>query len=146
MTLFSSPTTGKIYTHNTSVIRNNFYGVQYHSEIDFASNDKPNQNKVYNALAVHSNKKWSAPNTGDILINSNGVVMQSRLKEAQFQTREGIHTAAFLRDMYSSGSERLDDLHNGRVLRGESIRIKLTNTDTDEAVLFGVNVKSTISE
>lgn len=146
MTMFSSPSSGKLYSHNTNLLRNNFYGVQYNSEVTFVSNDQPNMNKVFNALAIHSNKKWSAPATGDVLINSNGTVMQSRLKEAQFQTREGIHTAAFLRDMYSSGSERLDDLHNGRVLRGESIKIKLTNTDTSEAVLFGVNVKSTISE
>ena len=144
--VFSSPPTGKLYTHNTNAIRNNFYGVQYNSEITFASNDQPNANKVFNAIAVHSNKKWSAPDTGDISINSNGVVMQSRLKEAQFQTREGIHTAAFLRDMCQSGVEKLDDLHNGRALRGESIKVKLTNTDTSEAVLFGINVKSTISE
>jgi hypothetical protein len=144
--LFSSPDTGKIYEHNINPLHNNFYGVNNDSYVEIIGNQEPKSNKVFNALAVHSNKKWGAPNTGDVAINSNGVEMQSRLKAAQFQTKEGVHSAAFLRDMMVSGVEKLDDLHNGRVLRGQSIKVKLSNSDTDEVVLFGVNVKSTISE
>lgn len=137
---------GVLYRHNVNPIRNKFYNTQYDSEVEIVGNMNPNDNKVFDALEISSLQFWEAPDTGDIYVITDGQPMQSRLKSARFKTREGKKIASFGRDMYTHGVEKLNDLVNGRPLRGQAIKIRLVNHDTTESVLFAVNINATISE
>ena len=137
---------GIIYRHNVSSKRNNFYGVQYPSIVEVVGNMNPAQVKVFEAMEVFSAQLWSAPNTGDVYVKTSGIPMKSRLNASKFRDREGIKVAAFARDMYTHGFESLNDLIVGRPLRGQSIKIRLQNEDTEEVVIMGVNIHAIISE
>tara|TARA_R100000278_G_scaffold122836_2_gene110160 strand:- start:468 stop:1283 length:816 start_codon:yes stop_codon:yes gene_type:complete len=64
---------GNIYQHNTNALRNNYYGVQYISQIKSVFNEVPLENKVFKTLNIEGENAWTAtletdlPNTG--LIN-----------------------------------------------------------------------------
>jgi hypothetical protein len=58
---FYSFSGGNLYKHNDSTVdRNNFYGVQYKSTITTVFNDDPLQMKVFKTLSLDSNKPWKA--------------------------------------------------------------------------------------
>ena len=58
---FYSFSGGDLYKHNDSTVnRNNFYGVQYKSTITTVFNDNPMQQKMFKTLSQDSNKPWKA--------------------------------------------------------------------------------------
>jgi hypothetical protein len=71
---------GKLYRHNTNSIRNNFYGVQYSSEITSAFNESPLEVKLFKTLEQESNKPWSATLKTDL---HNGSIDSSYFKEKE---------------------------------------------------------------
>lgn len=145
-TVMLSSILGNLYQHNINPVRCNFYGVQYDSEVEVVMNINPKDNKVFTSIEVVSLQSWEAPNTGDILVLTDGLSMQSRLKSTKFTSRENKKIASFGRDMFTHGVEKQEDLVNGRPLRGQALKIRLVNHDTTEAVLFAVNINATISE
>lgn len=139
---------GKPYVFNTNPVRCNFFGEQYYPRVKFVANNQPGLIKVFNAISVHSNKVWEAPDTGDIWIEPTvnyPFGMSSRLKKNLFRSKEGIHHAAFRKNMLNNlGVEDTRLLYNGHHLRGDTMEISLTNTDdTDELVLNEIIVSST---
>jgi len=71
---------GKLYRHNTNSVRNNFYGVQYRSEITSAFNEGPLEVKLFKTLEQESNKPWSATLKTDL---HNGSIDSSYFKEKE---------------------------------------------------------------
>jgi len=57
---------GNIYRHNTNEVRNNYYGVQYSSQIISVFNDEPLQNKLFKTLNIEGDDSWAATVTSDI--------------------------------------------------------------------------------
>jgi hypothetical protein len=51
---------GNIYRHNTNVVRNNFYGVQYSSTIKSVFNDAVLENKLFKTVAIQGDDVWEA--------------------------------------------------------------------------------------
>lgn len=142
---------GELWEHNRlDVARNNFFGVQYNSEIEVVSNIEYPKVKVFNGIAIYSNKYFYSPNIGDVRVQSNETYLEgmvSRLVKSKFRAKEGVLYADYLRDASTpnSGTEQ-QALLSGRKLRGEVLIQKLVNDDTDEVVLYSVIIHSVGSD
>jgi hypothetical protein len=142
---------GELWEHNRlDIARNNFYGVQYNSEIEVVSNIEYPKVKVFNGIAIYSNKYFYSPNIGDVSVQSNETYLQgmvSRLVKSKFRDKEGVLYADYLRDASTpnSGTQQ-QALLSGRKLRGEVLIQKLVNDDTDEVVLYSVIIHSVGSD
>lgn len=141
---------GQLHVHEANSLYNNFYGTQYEMILDLYSNEYPKNVKAYQSLAVHANRSFYCPNTGDILIlptenYPNGMI--SRLTENNFQPMEGVWFSSLLNDMSDPRfSSQLEALFHGRDLRGRAIKIKLTSDGHLETKLDFVTINSVISE
>lgn len=137
---------GEFWLHNNNQIRNNFWGEQFDSEIWIHANEAPSSNKLYDSIEINSRGAWSCPDDDSIEINKPSL-MRSRLLSGKFKLQEGIYRSEFLRSALNGVNSFIRNLlFNGKRLRGREMTIKLKNTDTTEAQLETVTVKSTISE
>lgn len=148
--VFVSFKDGELWEHNSNLVpRNNFFGVQYNTEITPVSNVDYPIVKVFNSIAVYANKVFSSPNIGDITIPANGNYpngMSSRLIASKFRPKEGVFYADYMRDGNTPNMVLQEALMAGRKLRGEVLIQKLINTDTDKVVLYSVIVSSEKSD
>lgn len=140
---------GHLYRHNKGSLYNNFYGHNYNMELDVTSNMQPVVEKVFDSIAIHSNKIFYCPNKGDLSIvadtNYEGG-MESRLKENKFTAIEGAFYGSVLNDMNDPlFTDETEALLEGRNMRGRAMKIKFTNTDTEHVELRFITVNSTIS-
>jgi hypothetical protein len=51
---------GNLYRHNTNAVRNNFYGVQYNSQVTSIFNATPLQNSLFKTLQLEGTEGWAA--------------------------------------------------------------------------------------
>ncbi len=56
---------GNIYRHNTNDLRNNYYGVQYNSQITSIFNEQPLENKLFKTINLESDSAWGGTYTSD---------------------------------------------------------------------------------
>lgn len=140
---------GQLWVHNVNEVRNNFYGQQYESQVKFYDNLDPTTIKLYFSMRTQGNSVWYAPGIGDITITpvlgrSQG--MASRLKKNNFKNYQGSFFANFLRNMLDARFDsQTDALFKGEPLRGRYMEITLHNAETNEAILFEVDIKSSAS-
>ena len=135
-----------VYIHNSNSIRNNFWGTQYDSIVDFTANQHPNVKKRFETICLHTNKPWDC---NYVAVDADGTYedgMQSKIPESRFKLREGIYCSHYLRNMktYSSSASILD-LIRGEQLRGYFAEHRIINDDTTEVKLFKIDVRSHIS-
>ena len=124
---------GNLYIHKESDIRNNFYGEQYQTSIDFPIGAMSIKN--YHSLAIHSNTLLVTKTDG--ITTSLGHV--SDLIKSDFLNREGIWYANFLRDKNT-------DLINGSRLKGRFLKLSLITVDGSQPLqIFKIVIKSSIS-
>lgn len=124
---------GELWVHQEGAVRNNFYGEQFNSFINFPISSASVRN--YQSVSIHANQVMAT--TTDGIKTELGHV--SDLIEADFDTSEGIHYANFLRD-------KLTDIINGERLKGRYITLELQGKDGSKKIqLFKVEVKSTLS-
>ncbi len=57
---------GQLYSHNTNPLRNNYYNVQYNSQISSVFNDSALENKIFKTINLESDSSWSASLSTDI--------------------------------------------------------------------------------
>lgn len=50
---------GNLYRHNTNVLRNNYYGVQYNSRITSVFNTEPQTIKLFKTMSYESDDAWA---------------------------------------------------------------------------------------
>jgi len=140
---------GDLYRHNVNETRNNFYGEQFNSEMEFIVNGNPSKVQSFTAISIEANKVWFIPEKG-IVVPANSQIpngMASRLSKSRFRLKEGLFYAELLRDTGSPGFTDPDQaLINGRLLRGQTCNVKIVNDDTDLVVLYAANVISIPSE
>ena len=137
---------GELWEHNVNATRNNFFGEQFSSEIWLHMTEQQAQVKIYDSIEVNSDGQWTCPDYDSIVIER-PILMQSRLVAGKFRLQEGIYRAEFLRDALNGGSSPTrDNLVNGRYLRGKEMTIKFKNSDTTQAILESVLVRSTLSK
>lgn len=133
---------GRLWVHNSNNLRNNFYGVQYTSQIEAMFNELPGQVKVFQAIGVESRHPWHIP----FAKTPNG--METEVVAARFERKEDSYFASIMRDKNDPtfiGKPSIDAIINGRQLRDRSIKVLLENTETKEVVLFGLSMMSTLS-
>lgn len=147
--VFVSFKNGELYTHNTNDTRNNFYGVQYDSVISLVSNPEPSRIKAFDSIWQRSTKLFSCPTLGDITLPATGnyTEMQSRLLSNLFVAKEGQYYAYFLRNGLTANKGSVAEaLQTGDKLRGQAMKVKLTNSDTTELTLYEIIINSTLSD
>lgn len=147
--VFVSFKNGQIYTHNTNDTRNNFYGVQYDSKISVVSNVEPSRVKVFDSVWERSTKLFSCPTLGDINLPATGnyLEMQSRLLPNLFVAKEGQYYAFFLRNGLTVNKASIAEaLQTGDKLRGQALKMIMTNSDTTELTLYEIIINSTLSD
>ena len=50
---------GDLYRHNTNETRNNYYGVQFNSQMKSVINESPLENKIFKTISLESDSAWS---------------------------------------------------------------------------------------
>ena len=81
---------GNLYVHDddSRSVRNNFYGVQYNSEIDFVVNENPSDIKVLKTIDIEGNKAVGM-NIRSYLANETNSGIDTELSPEDFEEREG---------------------------------------------------------
>lgn len=140
----------QLWIHHDATLRNRFYDTQYPMKVKFVSNIDPAKKKVFDAIAINSNKSWASPDLEDISIPACDQYpqgMNSRLIQSKFRSMEGIFYADYMRDSNTPNQPSPDvALIEGRPLRGEVLVQEIQNSHSAEVVLFEVIIHSTPSE
>jgi len=130
---------GKLYKHNSdNVPYNNFYGVQYNSQIKVIANENPSNIKFYKTMQQESTTPWQMPE------GTNQYNQRTNLINEDFETIEGHHYAAFLRD--ENTPNIADPLIEGDIMRSYTMSLLLTNDSIELEKLFSVGIKYEASE
>tara|TARA_R100000808_G_scaffold24095_1_gene54661 strand:+ start:902 stop:1702 length:801 start_codon:yes stop_codon:yes gene_type:complete len=90
---------GNLYRHNTNTLRNNYYGVQYNSEITSVFNEAPSEIKLFKTMSYESDARWECESLFTDL--STGSMLST-----YFQQKEG-EWFTFLRE--NTGTLNLKD-------------------------------------
>lgn len=138
---------GELWVHERNPIHNNFFGVQYNSEIAFVSNENNAKIRNFMALVVDGSDVWFSPNAGDITIPPSVAYptgMSSRLLKTKFRRVATDWYADFAKDLNTPNKP--NPIVNGRDLVGHVIKIKLINDSLDEVSLKSVSVRYIFNE
>lgn len=123
--------------------RNNFFGKDYQSIIQFVDNVAPTVPKSYLSLSLQSNELMVTGDNG--ISTSLGQISElaafdfikdyltDGVSSYNVNTIEGVYSANFLRD-------KNDDLLNGTPLKGNYIIITLISTTNTTLLLYTVNI------
>lgn len=110
---------GNIYTHDANTY-NNFFGVDYESNISPVFNPAPDIKKGWNSIAQVSNVVWDCPLIYTNVKSYGTQRQESSIPEAAFKVLEGMPSSSIYRDKNSSGG-----LINGQFMKGNYCIIKL---------------------
>lgn len=130
-------TAGKIYLHNSSDTYNNFYGVQYNSQIEVLSNEAPSNIKFYTSVYEESTDSWS-------MVATNQFGQETSLLTTDFELNEGVYYAGLLKDANTPNVSY--PLIEGDDMRCHSMTMVFTNTNTGFVKMFAVTVRFGFSE
>ena len=122
---------GRLYLHEANTLRNNFYGVQYKSQVWVPGNWKYGDGsgnvicpkKIYKAFSERSETIWDAFE----VINDVGQL--TIVDKFRFSKREGIYYAALRRDMNTVNV--LSPIVDGKQMRDNVILLKLQNDSVE---------------
>lgn len=131
---------GQPWLQNSNEIRNNFFGNQYESAIEFYVNVDPTQIKNFYSMRLKSNKAWSAPEINIIPREGKENGQFSRIKKGNFRNYQGDWFADFMKDMNDPRFDPEDALFMGADLQGGVAKIRIENDDTVEVRLMSVDV------
>jgi len=138
---------GELWLHNANSVYNNFYGVQYTSQVRIIPNAVPGKVKTWLALWLETAQDWFAPDMEIPADNLHPNGMKSRLIKTKFRRKESFTYAGFMRDQNTPNAATIEDgLINGRRLKGNVLEITLENDDTTLTVLFAANIHFSWSE
>ncbi len=124
--------TGNLWLQNSNVLSNNFFGVQYNSEIEFISGfQNPGVVKNWQNITIEASGLWEA------LEIANEMLQQSNLIPSDFVLKEGKYYAQFLRDANTPNTQ--NPVFRGDELKSIWIRIRLSNGGTAKIELYSTN-------
>jgi len=133
---------GRLWIHNDSEVRNNFYGVQYTSQVETVFNSLPEKVKVFQSVGAESYHPWSIPSAK----TPNG--RETEVVAGRFVRREDSFFAPLMRDKNDPsfiGKLPEEAIINGRQLRDRSITVLFENGETEEVVLYSLSMLGTLS-
>ncbi len=109
---------GELYTHDNANY-NTFFGVVYDSSITPVYNQNTLEKKTYLAISEVASEVWGCPVINTSINSFSTTKQQSNLIDSDFEQKEGVFHASFLRDENSQGG-----LINGDALKGNYLTIK----------------------
>lgn len=128
---------GKIYLHDNSNTRGNFYGTSYPAKVTVVANENPSYPKLFKTIQQESTRQWECPSITTLESQS------SNLIDDDFQKIQNQWYAAFLFD--ENTPNVTDPLLNGDPLRSSAMEIQMQNDTTSEEKMFSVGVNYIIS-
>lgn len=138
---------GVLWKANENELRNNFFGEQYPSIIEFYVNINPNTVKTFYSIREVGTHAWEV---SDVYIRPRAGKksgQRSRIRKNRFRQLQGAFFADFLRNI---DDPRFNDpdiaLFKGAVLQGEVAKITLEINETEEVRLVSVDVLGSVSE
>lgn len=134
---------GKLWLHDSNPIYNNFYGVQYSSQVKNVVVSGTNRS-TYHTLTLQAVQADPLQNDWQALNITNEFNQQSRIKKPHFRLKENVWAASFLRD--TTDTTVSNPIINGRNLRSQTLTILLDNDSTDAVYLQTVTTKVLPSE
>lgn len=125
---------GRLWKMNSNPVRNNFFGVQYTSQITLILNANPTQVKNFFTVRQKTNRVWGIPSIVIPPSQGKAAGMQSIIKSGNFVVlNNGDFFAEFLRDMTDPRfGTSLEALFKGALLQGNYAIITFENTTTEE--------------
>lgn len=127
-TLLISFKDGQLYTHDSTTY-NQFYGVNYESNITVVFNDNPIIKKTPLSIAENSSSIWDCPSIYSNVNTYPGQRQETNLVAAEFIPFEGMPTASVKRDVNSRGGKINGDFIKGNWL---AIQFRKQNASTLE--------------
>lgn len=128
---------GALYTHNTNSLYNNFYGVQYKSNLWAYCNFAPSNKKVFEAISLESTEAWDVTIETPVT-NENPLGQTTSLITNNFQMKEGFFYSEILMD--DNTPNVANPRFEGNPMRGQYALIKLQYPGTDYVKIFACNV------
>lgn len=137
---FVSFVNGGLWRHNQNAVQNNFYGVQYTSDIIMIMNDNPSDVKLLEAMGLESADIWTVPS----ITTPEG--QATNLIAADFTTLEGQQYAPIWRDTNTPNVVLPElPLFAGDPMRSRIFTVTLRYTGTTYSKLFAVNLNYIVS-
>lgn len=125
---------GNLYEHNTSVLRNTFYGIYTPSMIKSVFNEVPIENKVFKTLILEGDSGWAAQLVTDI--QNSGFV-----ESGWFEKKEGT-LFAFIRNSGNSGAVSTSPgEYPLRSANGIGVTTAVLGTTNNPILRFDTNVR-----
>jgi len=121
---------GNLYVHNTNNTYGRFYNGNNSASITIVYNQSPLLVKSFIALIEQANAGWVPTEI------STSLGQVSSLNSTDVTLKEGVYFMNFLRDSNSPGG-----LVNGDDLKGNWIKMKLTQTNTTKSILLSADVR-----
>lgn len=126
---------GDCWVAGENTLYNNFFGVQYNSELHYVSNENPTIDKVFLTHFVQSSGLWVAYEVS----NDNGqlsTLTQANYKDSGANSNriESAYYADLLRNVNTVATPNA--LFEGDEMRSEYLLVKLRNTDTNYQRLY----------
>ncbi len=133
---------GQVWIHDKNPLRNNFYGVQYKTQVTIVPNEEPDATKNWYAVYLEAVQngafRWSVP------VVRNSLPQLSRILRNIFEKKEEYFWAMFKRDLNTAGVAV--PIINGRQLRSSSIEMQMENDSTEEILLRDIICEYDISQ
>lgn len=138
---------GTMWMQNANAQRNNFFGVQYPSVIEFYVNINPTMVKTFSSIREVGTHAWEV---SEIYIEpraGKASGQRSRIRLNRFNKLQGEFFADFLRNIDDPRFNNPDiALFKGAVLQGEVAKVRLEVNEENEVRLVRVDVLGTDSQ
>jgi hypothetical protein len=136
---------GSLWIHDQTNSLNMFYGKQHYASLEFYVNKYANIVKRFKNIRISTTDNiWTIEFTIPTGLNYGN--QKTTLIPAQLREREGQITSDILRNIINrNDTEDLSLLYRGQRMTGEFMKVKLSESSTDDAELREVEVKFLIS-
>jgi hypothetical protein len=125
------------YLHNSGTNYANYYGAQYHGELQVVFNQQPSESKLYNTVAIEGTDAWDIPL---ITVFDGSAYQESSLLSTDFDLYEGKYRAWFLMDALTPNV--VNPLIDGDYLRGRYVILNLLSPLNKYARIFALDVNT----
>lgn len=136
---------GSLYTHNSNSVYNNFYGVQYKSNLWFYCNALPSNEKVFEAISLESLDTWDTTIETPISIENPAGQTTSMIAN-NYQYKENVFYSEILKDdntpnIVASPPLLPNARFEGNVLRAPYALIKLEYQSPIYCKILACNIR-----
>lgn len=139
---------GSLWQHNVNPLMNNFYGVQYPSQVVFISNQEYQKNKLWFNLRTDSTGGWYCPSIVTPPDDQFPNGMETVLTRNNMKVIDGKLWADILRDVTDPNFAFITDpglraanaLFRGRMMQGGWLIVTMQNDDITPATLSSAEI------